>query len=88
MVQLMVKLVYSLNILTLSQVLQVITTSLPFSLTLLQEMMNSYTDGGLHLMMCTKLGALALAGGNFPPSIPQHPSTFDPRPRPLPLPHY
>ncbi|EKX32739.1 hypothetical protein GUITHDRAFT_148413 [Guillardia theta CCMP2712] len=46
-VQLMVKLVYSLNILTLSQVLQ--------------EMMNSYTDGGLHLMMCTKLGALALA---------------------------
>jgi len=47
LVQLLVKLVYSLDILRLTNVLQ--------------GLLAAYTDAGLHLMACTKLGALALA---------------------------
>mmetsp|Transcript_11430 Transcript_11430/g.22130 ORF Transcript_11430/g.22130 Transcript_11430/m.22130 type:complete len:291 (+) Transcript_11430:1-873(+) len=47
LVQLLVKLVYSLDIVRLSQVLA--------------GVLAAYSDAGLHLIACTKLGALALA---------------------------
>lgn len=47
LVQLLVKLVYTMDVVQL--------------LTVLNHLMASYSDGGLHLLMCTKLGALALA---------------------------
>jgi len=46
-VQLLVKLVYTMDLVQLLAVLQHLTST--------------YSDGGLHLLMCTKLGALALA---------------------------
>jgi hypothetical protein len=48
LVQLLVKLVYTMD---LPQLLAVLEHSI----------MNTYSDGGMHLLMCTKLGALALA---------------------------
>jgi hypothetical protein len=47
LVQLLVKLVYSVTIVALSNVLQ--------------DFLKAYSAGGTHLLICTKLGALALA---------------------------